>query len=108
LPHNGQTGLHWAAIGGHAETVKLLLERGSDPSAVDETYEGTPLAWALYGWSGQVDQGTGDFYATVASLVRAGSELDHGWIQEEGREEIRKRLLSDDKMRDALKGELPN
>src|SRR5262249_38323890 len=26
LRHNGQTGLHWAALGGHADTVKLLLE----------------------------------------------------------------------------------
>jgi hypothetical protein len=25
LKHHGQTGLHWAAYGGHAETVKALL-----------------------------------------------------------------------------------
>jgi Ankyrin repeats (many copies) len=43
LPHNGQTGLHWAAYGAHASTVKLLLERGAPVDTRDESFDGTPL-----------------------------------------------------------------
>jgi ankyrin repeat protein len=48
LRHFGQTGLHWAAYGGHPDVVKLLLERGAPLDAKDDTYEGTPLEWAKY------------------------------------------------------------
>ena len=30
------TGLHWAALGGHLDTVKLLLESGASPALANE------------------------------------------------------------------------
>lgn len=43
LPHNGQTGIHWVALGGHVRTVSLLLERGAPIDAKDESFGGIPL-----------------------------------------------------------------
>jgi ankyrin repeat protein len=45
----GQTALHWAARGGQAEMVDLLLERGASPNAKAKTMQGemTPLAMAV-------------------------------------------------------------
>jgi len=41
---NGETPLHKAAINGHVELVKLLLEEGSNPNAL--SYEGIyPIDW---------------------------------------------------------------
>jgi hypothetical protein len=48
-PHR-QTGLHWAAYGGHADTVKVLLKRRPALDVRDGTFNGTPLDWALHGW----------------------------------------------------------
>lgn len=33
---HGNTGLHWAALGGHLDVVKLLLERGATPALANE------------------------------------------------------------------------
>ena len=41
--------LHDAAMAGHLEMVKLLIELGADPLLRDEEFEGTPLGWATYG-----------------------------------------------------------
>ena len=58
-----QTGLHWAACGGHVEIVKLLLDRPAPMSpapvnarpvnarpvnAREDRWDGTPLDWALH------------------------------------------------------------
>jgi ankyrin repeat protein len=40
------TALHWAALRGHGAVVECLLARGADPTLRDETYDGTPRAWA--------------------------------------------------------------
>ena len=29
--HGGESPIHWAAVRGHTDTVKLLLDRGADP-----------------------------------------------------------------------------
>lgn len=42
----GGTGLMWAAVNGHASTVKLLLSRGADPTLKDAHFGGTAEAWA--------------------------------------------------------------
>ncbi|RFU79277.1 ankyrin repeat-containing yar1 [Trichoderma arundinaceum] len=33
---HGNTGLHWAALGGHLDTVTLLVERGASPALANE------------------------------------------------------------------------
>lgn len=41
----GNTGLHWAALGGHLDTVKLLMENGTSPAlANDQNYVPLDLA----------------------------------------------------------------
>lgn len=47
-PRHGQgvTALHLAAENGREAMVRLLLERGADPSIEEEVYGATPLGWA--------------------------------------------------------------
>jgi ankyrin repeat protein len=45
---SGKTPLHVAALNGHAEIVKLLLEHGADPN-VRSSYGWTPLHYAVFG-----------------------------------------------------------
>lgn len=41
----GNTGLHWAALGGHLDTVKLLMDNGAAPAlANDKNYVPLDLA----------------------------------------------------------------
>jgi peptide-methionine (S)-S-oxide reductase len=47
--HEHSTPLHQAALGGHVDTVRLLLERGADRNARDTAYGGTPAEWAEHG-----------------------------------------------------------
>src|SRR6059058_5074487 len=49
-PTHGETGLHWAALGGHAEIVGLLLAANAPVNATEQDHGGTPLGWAVYGW----------------------------------------------------------
>lgn len=42
----GATALHWAAMFGHIEMARMLLERGASLTARDLTYDATPLGWA--------------------------------------------------------------
>jgi ankyrin repeat protein len=75
-PH-GETALHWAAFGGHAAVVKTLLKRNAPLEVKDQRFGGTPLGWALYGWSGQNKEG---YYEVVARLVRAGAIIPQDWV----------------------------
>ena len=45
---HGNTGLHWAALGGHLETVKLLMEHGASPALANEQNY-VPLDLANFG-----------------------------------------------------------
>lgn len=33
---HGNTGMHWAALGGHLDTVKFLMEQGASPALANE------------------------------------------------------------------------
>jgi ankyrin repeat protein len=46
--HAHATPLHQAALGGHLETVRLLLERGARLDLRDRIYQATPLDWARH------------------------------------------------------------
>jgi hypothetical protein len=111
LRHDGQTGLHWAAYGGHADTVKLLLERGAPIDAKDKSYDGTPLGWGLYAWGNSTEREAerGRYYDVVALLVRAGAKLDPEWYEDdEDRRRAGERMRSDPRMLAALRGEMPS
>ena len=53
-----RTPLHWAAVLGSAEVVRLLVERGADPSATDAV-GATPLHYAVRG-RGEREKGRGE------------------------------------------------
>jgi ankyrin repeat protein len=44
-PYLGRTGLHWAIPGGHLEVIRLLLERGADPSIRDALFQIDADGW---------------------------------------------------------------
>jgi ankyrin repeat protein len=74
---DGGTALHAAAYGGHAGTVRLLLERGADREACDTTWAGTPLEWAAVG-SGErsAAEGAAGWIETVRTLLAYGASTD--------------------------------
>ncbi len=43
----GATPLHYAALNGHREIARLLLERGAEMNAADSRFGGTPTGWAI-------------------------------------------------------------
>lgn len=82
--HRGETGLHHAAYGGHADIVRLLLARGAAVDVEDETYAATPLGWALHGWAHPSPEGKGARYHEVVTLlVAGGSKVEPQWLDDE-------------------------
>jgi hypothetical protein len=83
---DGQTGLHWAAIGGKLDTIRVLIERGA-PLEVRNVYGGTVLSQAL--WSAINGDPGIDYVPILETLLTAGAEIGPGWLtwlaQEEGR-----------------------
>jgi ankyrin repeat protein len=43
----GATALHYAAFGGHRDTVRVLVEAGADINAADDQFRATPAGWAI-------------------------------------------------------------
>jgi ankyrin repeat protein len=64
--NTGQTALHWAVIGGHEDTITLLISRGAHLGAKN-TYGATPLDQAL--WSAAHGDPTID-YAHIADVLK--------------------------------------
>jgi len=81
LPGDLHTALHAAAVGGHADIVKLLLDRNVPLETLDGTYENTPLGWALYGWSVAPARDRERFHAVARLLVNAGATVKHDWVE---------------------------
>ncbi len=83
------------------DIVKLLLPRNAPVGVKDETWGGTPLGWALHGWS---DPGPGigarRYDRVAALLVAAGSEVEPEWLASE-------KLRADPRMLAALRPEPP-
>ena len=71
---NGGTALHAAAYAGSAGAVRLLLGRGADVDARDETWDSHPLVWAAIGSSEQRDLNPHpDWAGAVQTLLEAGA-----------------------------------
>jgi hypothetical protein len=103
--HDGQTGLHGAALGGHADIVSLLLARNAPVNAVEKRFNGTPLTWALHGWSNTPVAGRERYYDVVARLVRGGATVKPEWLEHRDPQTLFGEALRDDTlMRRALTG----
>jgi ankyrin repeat protein len=100
----GATGLHWAAFGGHAEIVNLLLRSNAMVNAKDLSYGGTPLGWAIYGWNNPAPEfKDARYYEVVERLIRAGAIVDWEWIESPDRgSSLSSKLRADSRMRAAL------
>jgi ankyrin repeat protein len=69
---DGQTGLHWAVIGGHLDTVRSLLRRNS-PLEVKNMYGGTVLGQTL--WSAAHGGDSELYIKIIETLIAAGAEI---------------------------------
>jgi hypothetical protein len=67
------TPLHWAAFHGNAEMAATILRFDPPLEATDADFNGTPLRWAIHGSKHGWHCRTGDYGATVATLIRAGA-----------------------------------
>ena len=76
--NTGQTALHWAIIGGHLDTVKLLISRGASLKSRN-TYGGTPIGQAL--WSATHGNPRIDYLPILETLFNSGSEPEEGTLQ---------------------------
>ena len=74
------TPLHRAAMGGHADAVRVLLKFGANVAAKDGMFSATPLVWAVEGRNSK--DGGGDHVEVARLLIAAGSPL--GWVPPEG------------------------
>jgi ankyrin repeat protein len=71
---NGGTALHAAAYAGSADAVRLLLDRGADVDARDQTWDSHPVVWAAIGSSEARDLNPHpDWTSTVRALLEAGA-----------------------------------
>jgi ankyrin repeat protein len=69
---DGQTGLHWAVIGGHMDTVESLLRR-NPPLEVKNRYGGTVLGQTL--WSAAHGGDSEIYLKIIETLIAAGAEI---------------------------------
>ena len=76
----GVTALHRAAMAGHAEAVRVLLDYGAAVNALDGMFSATPLVWAAEGWSHGASADT-DYPRVARLLIEGGSS--RGWIPPE-------------------------
>jgi len=82
----GQSGLHWAVVGGHLSTIDLLLKRGA-PLEEKNVYGGTALGQEL--WSFLHRDPEIDDVPIFKKLLAAGAKVEDGsiaWMEkQEGR-----------------------
>jgi len=83
------TPLHRAAMGGHVEAVRVLLNHGADVNAQDGMFSASPLVWAVEGRRNAKHAGA-DHIGVARLLIAAGSPLD--WTPPEGAPDIESTL----------------
>ena len=100
----GETGLHWAAYGGHTEIVGLLLNANQRVNTKDQIHGGTPLGWALYGWANPAPEFKNARHHEVVELwVRAGALVEREWLESSERgSSLGAKLRTDSRMMAAL------
>jgi ankyrin repeat protein len=83
-PVNGMNALHMAILGGHLDTIRLLIARGA-PLEVRNLYGGTPLTMALWAikkrdrvhiWP----QKKVDNLALIEALIAGGAAASHDFL----------------------------
>jgi ankyrin repeat protein len=75
------TPLHRAAMGGHVDAVRVLLDYGANVKALDGMFSAPPLVWAVEGRSTVRHRG-GDHVGVTRLLIAAGSPVD--WMPPDG------------------------
>jgi hypothetical protein len=75
------TPLHRAAMGGHVDAVRVLLNHGADVNARDGMFSAPPLVWAVEGRSTARHRGA-DHVGVARLLIAGGSPLE--WTPPEG------------------------
>ena len=71
----GATALHWAGFNGNTRMVCEILRFQPTLELKSREYEGTALAWAVYGSGNGWHRDTGDFVGTIRALLDAGATL---------------------------------
>ncbi len=71
----GATALHWAGFNGNAEMVREILRFHPALELKSGEYQGTALAWALFGSGNGWHRNTGDYAGTIRTLLHAGAAL---------------------------------
>jgi len=105
--HRGETPLHRAACGGHVDIVRLLLKSKAPVDVKDQSFDATPLGWALYGWSESSPGLKRERYNdVVALLVASGATVYPEWLAETDRSSsIARKIRDDPRMLAALSGQ---
>ena len=92
---NDQYNFQWAMINWVASRT-LTNPRTHEPvNVVDDTFNTTPLFWALYSWFEEPVASDDRYYEVAARLMAAGSTVNPKWGEHE-------KLRADAKMRRVL------
>lgn len=77
----GHTALHAAALGGHVDAVKLLLQHGAPLDVTDSTWGTPPIVWAMHGWGTNPSVPSARYDEVVTLLADAGAAVKPVWVQ---------------------------
>jgi ankyrin repeat protein len=69
----GATALHWAGFHGNAEMTRAILRFHPALELQAREHKGTALGWAVFGSGNGWHRDTGDYVATVQTLLQAGA-----------------------------------
>jgi Ankyrin repeats (many copies)/Ankyrin repeat len=71
----GATALHWAGFNGNAEMTREILRFHPALELKSREYEGTALAWTVYGSGNGWHRDSGDYVGTLRALLEAGARI---------------------------------